>query len=207
MLRARIALTLSAWITGFLSLAYLLDPHSFDPVFRDKYLAHLPVVLLHGLSGVLALGLGPVLLFQDPLGQGWSPLRGATHRQLGGLYLGAVLVGGLSGLRLAGEAFGGTVGQTGFSLLAVLWLGTAWRAFALARHGHFADHRRWVARNYALTCSAVTLRALLSGGQMAGQPFEALYPWTAWLCWIPNLIAAEALLFRSSHAAAAPPSR
>ena len=194
----RAALTLAAWITGLLSLAYLLEPTSFDPVFRDKYLAHLRLVLLHGVSGVLALCLGPLLLFPDPLGLGWGKLSSVAHRLLGRLYVGAVLVGAVTGRELAEMAFGGGVARAGFLLLALLWLFTVWRAFILARAGLVLAHRRWMARNYALTFSAVTLRALLHLGQMAGLSFAVLYPWAAWSCWVPNLMLAEIVVRRLS---------
>lgn len=184
--------TLSAWLTGLFSIAYLLEPESFDPTFRPKYQAHLALVLLHGLSSVVALGTGPMLLWKDPLGRGWGEPTGTVHRALGRLYVGAVLVGGLSGARLAGMAFGGLAAQTGFLVLAALWLTTAGLAFQLARTGRFAEHRRWMARNYALTFSAVTLRGMLHLGQLAGLSFAQVYPWAAWLCWLSNLGLAEA---------------
>jgi hypothetical protein len=49
-------------------------------------------------------------------------------------------------------------------------------------------------RNFALTFAAVTLRVWLPAGTAAGVPFAVAYPVVAWLCWVPNLLAAEALI-------------
>jgi uncharacterized membrane protein len=171
-----------------------VQPAYFDPVFREKYLAHLGLVLLHGVSGVVALALGPLLLFKDPMGWGWDDLCAGSHRRWGKVYVVAVLFGGLSGYRLAGIAYGGAMAQAGFSALAVLWLLSVSRAFLLVRRREIPAHRAWIARNYALTFSAVSLRAILSLGQYAGFSMEVLYPWAAWLCWVPNLLLVEVLL-------------
>lgn len=53
-------------------------------------------------------------------------------------------------------------------------------------------------RNFALTLAAVTLRIYLPASMIAGIEFEVAYPYIAWLCWVPNLVAAE-LLFNKAH--------
>ena len=52
-------------------------------------------------------------------------------------------------------------------------------------------------RNFALTFAAVTLRLWLPASIVAGFPFELAYPVIAWLCWLPNLVAAELLFNRT----------
>lgn len=49
-------------------------------------------------------------------------------------------------------------------------------------------------RSFALTASAITLRIYLGLGTALQIPFEDSYPAIAWLCWVPNLIAAELYL-------------
>lgn len=94
----------------------------------------------------------------------------AVHRWLGRLYLGVgVLVGGSAGL------------------------------FMAIRAREVAAHRRWMVRNFALTFAAGTLRIYLPGSMAAGIPFEVAYPAIAWLCWVPNLVAAEVLTVRRTH--------
>ena len=57
-------------------------------------------------------------------------------------------------------------------------------------------------RNFALTFAAVTLRLWLPGMVVGGVPMEIAYPIVAWLCWVPNLIVAEALFNPPARAAA-----
>jgi hypothetical protein len=55
-------------------------------------------------------------------------------------------------------------------------------------------------RNFALTFAAVTLRLWLPVSTVSGVAFELAYPVIAWLCWVPNLVAAEFFLERSRAA-------
>src|SRR5690606_4566607 len=45
--------------------------------------------------------------------------------------------------------------------------------------------------HFALTLAAVTLRICLPASMLAGLPYEAAYRAIAWLCWVPNLVAAR----------------
>jgi hypothetical protein len=46
--------------------------------------------------------------------------------------------------------------------------------------------------------AAVTLRLYLPLAALGGIPFEEAYPAIAWLCWVPNLVAAEWFFVRGS---------
>ena len=179
----RVAWSLIAWLAlvyAASTLLYLLQPDHYEPLFRDKYLRRLPLVLFHGTLGVTALAVG---VFQFRQGPG--------HRLWGYLYLGAVLFSGCAGLFMAQDAEGGGPARVGFSLMGALWLATAILAWIEARRGRLQKHRAWMVRNYALTLAAVTLRVYLQGMQWAGCEFTVIYPWLAWLCWAPNLLVAE----------------
>lgn len=119
----------------------------------------------------------------------------ALHRTLGKIYVGAVLLGGLSGLYIAYYATGGLVSALGFGTLAILWVGTTWKAYDFIRKRAPIQHRVWMIRSYALCFAAVTLRLWLplftAGFKM---PFMEAYPIIAWLCWVPNLLVAEAII-------------
>lgn len=168
------------------------------PDMRAVFQAHRVAVYLHVFGSAVALLLGPL--------QFAARLRGARpalHHLLGRLYLGAgVLAGGLAGLYMAAFAYGGAISSLGFGALALLWLYTGARAFAAARARDFAAHRAWMVRNFALALAAVTLRLQLGGSLALGLPFESVYPALAWLCWLPNLAAAEWLVRREAAARA-----
>jgi hypothetical protein len=51
-------------------------------------------------------------------------------------------------------------------------------------------------RSYALCLAAVTLRIYIPVGLAAGIDYSTSYPAIAWLCWVPNLLAAEWIVAR-----------
>jgi uncharacterized membrane protein len=160
------------------------------PDMRGTFETHRVAIYAHIFASVVALAVGP---FQ--FSQGLRTKRRGLHRWLGRLYLGVgVLVGGLAGLFMAFHAFGGIAARLGFAMLALAWLYTGFRAYRAIRARDLAAHRQWMVRNFALTFAAVTLRLWLPASIASGIPFELAYPVVAWLCWVPNLLAAELLL-------------
>lgn len=158
--------------------------------FQGRFAAMQPFAAFHVLGSGVALTIGGFQFLP------WLRARHlALHRWLGRTYLVAVLIGGIGGLVIAGQADGGLTGRVGFSLLAVVWLVSGWQAYTAVRSGDTAAHRVWMIRNFALTFAAVTLRAYLGifTGAM-GIPFAGFYPLVAWLCWVPNLVVAEWLI-------------
>lgn len=182
----------AAFVYGVLPLGSLLHPD-----MKVTYNSHSLGIYTHVFGALFALLLGP-WQFSTRL----RASRPALHRWMGRLYLGiGVLIGGIAGLYMAFHAFGGIVAQTGFGLLAVLWLYTGLRAYLAIRAGDVASHRRWMVRNFALSFAAVTLRLWLPGSVASGIAFEAAYPVIAWACWLPNLVVAE-LAFNCHRGAA-----
>ena len=187
-------------IVGFLSIGvalYAIVAYSalplgslVHPAMRASFNAHKLTIYLHVFSAAVALSLGP---FQFS-----SRLRSrhlSLHRWIGRCYLGVgVFVGGIAGLCSALFAYGGVPARAGFACLAVAWLYTGLRAYLAIRRREIESHRRWMTRNFALTFAAVTLRIYLPSSQVLGIAFEAAYPVIAWICWVPNLLAAETLI-------------
>lgn len=174
---------------GFVPLGALVHPD-----MRAVFTANPAGIYSHVFGSVVALAIGP-FQFSTSL----RSRRPQVHRWLGRLYLGVgVLVGGVSGLFMAYHAFGGPAARLGFACLAVAWLFTGSRAYVAIRAREVATHRRWMARNFALTFAAVTLRMYLPASGIAGIPFETAYPVIAWLCWVPNLLAVELFFFSAS---------
>lgn len=194
---------LSLGVAGYALVAYGLLPLGavVHPDMRPTFEAHSRLTLyVHVFAAALALALGPF--------QFVARLRSrlpALHRGSGRLYLGVgVGLGGLAGLVVAFNAFGGPVARVGFACLAVSWLVTGFNAYRAIRAGDVALHRRWMVRNFALTLAAVTLRLWLPGLVALGIPMDVAYPLIAWLCWVPNLILAERLFNRREPLRARP---
>lgn len=177
------------------SLRFLLLPPEIGLAHMAHQLALWPgAFLIHAFAAPVALALLPFQLRSGPRRN-----RPGLHRWLGRAYGLAILAGGLSGLLIATNATGGAVAKTGFLLLALLWLATTAMGVREARAGRIAAHRRWMLRSAALTLAAVTLRLWLPLLDVT-IGFDAGYPLVAWLCWVPNLIAAEWLIRRRPDA-------
>ncbi|MEQ1579718.1 MAG: DUF2306 domain-containing protein [Steroidobacteraceae bacterium] len=172
----------AAVVYGLLSLGSLVHPD-----MKLTYNSHSLGIYTHVFGALFALLLGP-WQFSTRL----RVARPNLHRWMGRVYLGiGVLIGGLAGLYMAFHAFGGGVAQSGFGMLALLWLFTGLRAYLAIRAGDVISHRRWMVRNFALSFAAVTLRLWLPGSVASGIAFEVAYPVIAWACWVPNLVIAE----------------
>lgn len=181
---------LSLGVVGYAVAAYGLLPlgAAVHPDMRATFEGHHRVgIYTHIFASSVALALGPF--------QFLARLRAARpvlHRWSGRTYLGiGVLPGGLSGLLVAFNAYGGPLARAGFACLAVAWLYTGLRAYLAIRRRDIASHQTWMIRNFALTFAAVTLRIWLPGMVIAGMPMAVAYVVVAWLCWVPNLVAAE----------------
>ena len=118
-----------------------------------------------------------------------------------------MLVGGLTGLVVAVNAFGGPVARLGFGSLAIAWLFTGVMAYRAIRARDVVSHRRWMVRNFALTFAAVTLRLWLPGLVVSGVPFGIAYPAIAWLCWVLNVLIAELFVNRTDRSTMQPTQR
>lgn len=188
---------------GTSSLAQLAeDGGGLGGGYADAHPFFQGALYVHIVTASLALLLGPV-----QLSHALRRRATALHRATGRVYLGAVALGGLSGLAILPVNTAGLVGVFGFGALAVLWVVTGARALASVRTGDLAGHQAWMLRNYALTFAAVTLRlwlGVLVGAQVVvGGPgldpdaaFANAYAAVPFLCWLPNLVVAERLVRR-----------
>ncbi len=169
-----------------------------DPDFYRRFAA-IPIF-----AGMHVLGAGVALLLGGFQFVGKIRNKAINvHRWSGRIYLTAVLIGGIGGLVLAGQATGGPVARIGFGMLAVTWLYSGAQAYAAVRAGDIASHQLWMARNFSLTFAAVTLRIYL--GVLQGPfelTFEEAYPVVAWLAWVPNLILVEWFIATRSRGSA-----
>jgi uncharacterized membrane protein len=184
-------------VVAAVSIRYFLAPQS-APLLQTKSGIFRTLLLIHAGASLVALAVGP-FQFSTRLRRR-SP---RMHRLAGYLYFVGVFVGGGVGLVSATGAEGGLTARTGFFLLGVCWLTTAWIALSAARRGDFAAHGRWMVRNFALTFAAVTLRLWLPALAAATGNFLEAYQTVAWLCWVPNAIVAEILLGRKGSASGA----
>lgn len=118
------------------------------------------------------------------------------HRVMGYIYVTDILlITGPAGLLMGFYANGGLPSRISFVLLATGWILFTAIALSRARQGDYQAHRRFMIRSYALTLSAITLRAwkwaITNSFEL---PPMDVYRAVAWLGWVPNLLMAEWLI-------------
>lgn len=151
---------------------------------------------LHIAASAFALAIGPFQFLKSlRTNAPW------LHRWMGRIYVTACLLGGLAGGAIAMFSSSGPIAGAGFFALAILWVLFTARALVAVLQRDFATHERWMARSFALTLAAVTLRLYLPIGITLNQgEFTLPYTIIAWACWVPNLIVAEIwLAMRKRH--------
>ncbi len=114
------------------------------------------------------------------------------HRALGYIYVADVLfITGPAGLLMGFYANGGLLSRAGFLSLAVLWILFTAVALIKAKQKKFKAHRKFMILSYALTLSAITLRAwkYLITNTITLPPMD-VYRVVAWLGWVGNLVVA-----------------
>lgn len=119
-----------------------------------------------------------------------------VHKNTGWVYAIAVIcLAGPAGFYMGLFANGGMTSQVSFCLLAILWIYLTGMAIVKVIHGDIKSHREFLIRSFALTLSAITLRAwkYLLVFLFHPRPMD-VYEIVAWLGWIPNLIIAELII-------------
>lgn len=127
--------------------------------------------------------------------------RPRLHRLLGYIYVTDVLlITGPAGLVMGFYANGGIFSRIAFVALAVLWIFFTVTALVKARQKNFRAHRKFMIRSYALTLSALTLRAWKYAITNSVElPPMDVYRVVAWLGWVGNLLFAEWLIWRTKR--------
>ncbi len=121
-----------------------------------------------------------------------------VHRVSGWIYVSVVLLfAGPSGFYMGIYANGGIISQTAFCMLAVLWLYFTLMGLIKAIRRDFISHRAFITRSFALTLSAITLRAWKYALIYLFHPKSMdAYHIVAWLGWVPNLLIAEMIIYK-----------
>lgn len=120
------------------------------------------------------------------------------HRWLGRSYVVNVcFITGPASLIMAFYANGGITSRAAFVILAVGWLFTTAMGWRTALRQDWGRHREWMIRSYALTLSAITLRAWKYMLVLTFDPRPMdVYRLVAWLGFVPNILLAEWLVRR-----------
>lgn len=121
------------------------------------------------------------------------------HRIMGYVYVTDILlITGPAGLLMGFYANGGPGSRIAFIMLAALWIFFTAMALIKAKQKDFKSHRQFMIRSYALTLSALTLRAWKYAINNSFElPPMDVYRVVAWAGWVINLGVAEYIIYRS----------
>lgn len=118
------------------------------------------------------------------------------HKNAGKIYIFLILLlAAPSGIYMGIFANGGFLSKISFVILGCLWWFSTLKAYQLARHKKFNEHKQWMWRSFALTISAITLRMwkVIIVYLFHPNPMD-VYQIIAWLGWVPNIILIEYLI-------------
>ena len=146
---------------------------------------------VHIISGGVALLIG-WMQFSSKIRTGNRKL----HKQIGKIYLVAVILSGVAGVFIGFYATGGFVSSLGFICLGVFWLYTTLKAYLYIRNKQIEEHQKMMIYSYAACFAAVTLRIWLPILTLIFSDFIKAYTLVSWLCWIPNLFIARLITSR-----------
>jgi uncharacterized membrane protein len=113
-----------------------------------------------------------------------------VHRNIGKVYMIAVLISGICSLFIGYYATGGIISALGFIFLGLFWLGSTVLAYRAVKNKNIDLHQRLMIYSYAACFAAVTLRIWLPILTSVIGDFIPAYRIVAWLCWVPNIIVA-----------------
>lgn len=114
----------------------------------------------------------------------------SLHRLIGKIYAISVFLSGFAGIGIGFTATGGFIASLGFISLGIVWVATTLLAYLKIRNGKIEQHRKLMIYSYAACFAAVTLRIWLPLLMITLGDYLFAYRIVAWLCWVPNIIAA-----------------
>lgn len=185
---------LALMMASYAALYVIIGPPMYGEPLAESFLARPWGIYPHALFGALATAAAP---FQ--FRKMWLVRRPHWHRRFGLLYICSAWVTGISGVYMSLYSFGGMTTHVAFAALGSGLLLTTTAAYRSVLRRKWAQHREWMIRSFALLFAAVILRIevpilmFLLGG------FEPAYLWVSWLCWVPNLAAAEIYIQFTRH--------
>jgi hypothetical protein len=147
-------------------------------------------LLLHVAMGIVAILTGPMQLWL-----GLKDVSPILHKNLGFVYMAAIVLSAAAAYYLAFNTSGGVVFGSGLVGLATAWLTTTGLAFLAIKRHLYEQHKEWMIRSYVVTFGFVTFRALES--VLAAQtsiPLLERIGIAAWFCWSVPLLINEAVL-------------
>jgi len=156
----------------------------------NQYAGRRGPLLVHIAFGTVALFTGPVQLWL-----GIAERRMQLHRQLGLVYIAAVIGGAAAAYVIALSPSAGWIFGAGLMGLATAWLTTTFMAFVAIKRSLMEQHKEWMIRSYVVTFAFVFFRiGSTLGGAIKPEAGLEFAQTMAWACWAVPLLLTELVL-------------
>lgn len=161
--------------------------HQLDPAAYTMFWTRRGWLWTHLAGGALTLLLGPVQFLTR-----WPRPYPHLHRWTGRVYMTGMLIASMGATGLIATSPAPFAIRTAFAATALAWLATALTGLITIRRGRVRPHRRWMLRNYLVTLSPITFRALIEvPGMMAFASPQVMIPILLWSSWLLPLLICE----------------
>ena len=176
---------LAVWyVLGIMfSQAWSSEQHIASLMFGNQIFSN-HMLLGHIATACPCIIVGPVLFLPR-----FRKKHMKWHRVLGFIYIFTIIPSAILGFVLALHSAYGVWAKAGFGLLAITWFTTTVIGYVRVRQKQIFSHRRWMIRSYAVSIAVLTVRFLVIPPE--GWTRLEWFPFMTWLCWVPNLLAAE----------------
>jgi hypothetical protein len=135
------------WTRGFVYLNFSKS------VYTDYFWNRATWLLVHVICGLIATITGCIQLI--PAVRTSFP---RTHRNMGKIYLGCIVISTAVSFYLVSTAQLGLVYQSGLAMLGITWLCSTGMAYFSILKGNVVMHKEWMIKSYVLTLSFVSFR-------------------------------------------------
>lgn len=163
--------------------------HQLDPAAYTMFWTRRGWLWTHLAGGALTIILGPVQFLTQ-----WPRAYSHLHRWTGRIYMICMLIACVGATGLIATSPAPFEIRAAFAATALAWLTTALTGLIAIRGSRVRTHRRWMVRNYLVTLSPITFRALIEvPGVMELAPPSIMIPALLWLSWLLPLLICEGI--------------
>jgi uncharacterized membrane protein len=178
---------------GIISINFLLTVYGkyrqLDPAAYTMFWTRRGWLWIHLAGGALTIILGLVQFLTQ-----WPRAYPHLHRWTGRIYMTGLLIACVGATGLIATSPAPFAIRTAFAATALAWLTTALTGLIAIRGGRVWSHRRWMVRNYLVTLSPITFRALIEvPGVMELAPPPVMIPMLLWSSWLLPLLICEGI--------------
>jgi hypothetical protein len=185
-----IVLSVVFLVGAFFVVRVALPYFALDEAQFTRYWPRRWWLLAHISMGIVALLTGPVQLWL-----GISDQRPWLHRQLGFVYMAAIVLSAMAGYYLAFTTDLSVAFGAGLAGLATAWMVTTGMAFVAVKKHLYDQHKEWMIRSYVVTTAFVAFRIMFPLLQTSGVgSVQEQLAMAAWGCWAIPLLFTEAAL-------------